>query len=342
MNMDAYPLADQGLLQVAPGMLCTEVSVGANVTHIALGRKRLIAGLGDGRLIQYSEDGLQLLAQHQGAITGVRLLKGGDIVCAGQDGHLRLITDNESRVLLKSDETWIDAMAVSVDGILVAAAIGKTVSVFSNGELIASFSDHPSTVSGLSFFTDGKKIAVSHYNGVSVWSLTDMTKPRRLHWAGSVVSVSVSPDQRYIASATQDREIHLWDLVTERDFRLGGYQRKVKSIGWSTDSATCISSGADVVVGWKMAADPGALPPVEIGYAYAYTVSLVSAIADPSRIVAGFSDGSIQIGECSGGTARIARPGGGAEITALDAPAGSSVIAFGTACGLLGSVDVPG
>lgn len=341
MNAQARPIGDQGVLQVAPGFHRSEKSVGANVTHIAIDDQRLIAGLGDGRLVALSDDECETLACHQGAPTGLQMLGDGSILSAGQDGRLLCVSEDETQVLLDSADGWIDAVAVSPDGAMLAAAIGKEVSVFVYGDLIASFNDHPSTVSGLAFFKDGNQLAVSHYNGVSLWSLKELVKPECLSWAGSVVSVSISPDQRYLACATQDREVHIWDVVSGRDFRLGGYQRKVKSIGWATDSSYCYSSGADVVVAWHMAGDPGALPPVEIGYAYAHTVSTVADVADQSRITAGFTDGSIQIGEVRGGTAKIARPKTGAEITAIDAPLNGTVIAFGTACGVLGNITVP-
>lgn len=340
MNMQAAPVVDQGVMQVAPGIQRKEEAVGANVTHILLNDERLIAGLGDGRLVSLSENGLETLGQHQGALTGLQLLKDGSILSAGQDGRLLSISENQTNILLETDEAWIDALTVSPDRVLVAAAIGKEVSVFRDGEMIASFTDHPSTVSGLAFFKDSNQLAVSHYNGVSLWSLSDLAKPECLNWAGSVVSVCISPDQRYIASATQDREVHIWDIGSGRDFRLGGYQRKVKSIGWATDSSYCYSSGADVVVAWQMTGKPGTLPPVEIGYAYAHTVSAVAEIAEQSRIAAGFTDGSIQIGEVRGGTAKIARPKSTAEITAIDAPLNSTIIAYGTACGMLGHINL--
>ncbi|MBX2836373.1 MAG: hypothetical protein KTR35_05935 [Gammaproteobacteria bacterium] len=340
MNIEAPPLVDQGVLQVAPGILRNEKPVGANVTQVFIRDEHIVAGLGDGRLVRIDSDGVRTLVRHQGAVTGAAKLSNGSVLSAGQDGKLLLVSEETTSVLLNSEQTWIDALAVSEDGTLVAAAVGKDVSVFSGTELIASFTDHPSTVSGLAFFKDKSQLAVSHYNGVSLWSLADMAKPERLHWAGSVVSVSISPDQRYIASATQDRELHIWDLRSVRDFRLGGYQRKVKSIGWSPDSLVCYTSGADVVVGWKMDDNPGSFPPIEIGYAYAHTVSIVPELSDQTRIVAGFSDGSIQVGEMRGGTAKIARPNSGAEITAIDAPIDSSVVAYGTACGLIGNIKL--
>ena len=340
MNIEALAIEDQGVMQVAPGILRTEEAVGANVTHVVQDDERLIAGLGDGRLVSQSADGLQTLARHKGAISGLQMLKCGSILSAGQDGKLLSTTAEQTNVLFNADDAWIDALAVSTDGTLAAVAVGKQASVYSDGELIASFSDHPSTVSGMAFFNDNKQLAVSHYNGVSLWSLADLAKPDRLTWAGSVVSVSISPDQRYIASATQDREVHVWDRSTGRDFRLGGYQRKVNSIGWATDSSYIYTSGADVVVAWTMSGNPGDIPPVEIGYAHAHTVSTVAQIANHSRIAAGFTDGSVQIGEVRGGTAQIARPKGGAGITAIDAPSNSPLITYGTACGLLGNIKL--
>lgn len=89
-----------------------------------------------------------------------------------------------------------------------------------------------------------------------------------------------------------------------------------------------------------MSGSQGEIPPIEIGYAHADTVSEVAKIADKSSIAIGFSDGSLQIGEVRGGTTKIARPSGGAAITTIGAPEDSSLIFYGTACGCLGKIEV--
>ncbi|WP_176473909.1 WD40 repeat domain-containing protein [Actibacterium ureilyticum] len=334
MTLLEHPQADGGFARTAPDIAAREWDAGANVTCLAAGRTRVHAGLGDGRVVALSPDGLRDIARHKGAVTGLCATRDAVLSC-GQDGRLLSTPPGAiPQILYQADAAWITALAHQ--GGRVAIATAKRVLVFEDGQMIARFDDHPSTVSGLAFFADGRRLAVSRYNGVSIWSVDALAPPLTLAWAGSVTAVSVSPDGRYVAGATQDREIHVWDLVTGRDFRLGGYQRKVKGIGWTADTSYLYTTGADVLVAWGLAGDPGAIPPLEIGYSFAQTVSAVSPLGTPERLASGYSNGCILLGEVRKGAARIARQPDGAAITALGTGLGDGPLAFGTAGGRLG------
>lgn len=331
---------DGGFARTAPGISLREWNVGANVTCLAVAQDRIHGGLGDGRVVALSAEGMQDLARHDGAVTGVCNAPGMVYSC-GQDGNVFAMRPGATpQAVFQADGAWITALAQQ--GKRVAIATDKRVMVFEEGEMIAAFEDHPSTVSGLAFFADGRRLAVSRYNGVTLWALDDLAKPVELTWAGSVTAVSISPDGRYVAGATQDREVHVWDLVTDRDFRLGGYQRKVKGIGWTEDTTYLYTTGADVLVAWGLAGDPGAIPPVEIGYSFSQTVSAVSPRGTTDGLASGYTNGCILIGEARKGAAKIARQPDGSVITALLANEAGTHLAFGTDAGLVGVLKAPG
>lgn len=328
MNTRMNP--DKGVRMVAPGITCRELSVGANVTVLAFEGGVAFAGLGDGRVVSVQGGKVETLSQHNGAVTGLSVDAALNVTSTGQDGHVLCMGAD----VVPSKKTWITALCQSNDKARIAIAAGDNVTVLQDGELIASLDDFPSTVSGIQFFGDGTRLAISHYGGLSLWSIETFAKPERLTWAGSMLSASISPDDRFVAGATQDREVHIWDLVTNRDFRLGGYNTKVKSMGWTVDIPHLCTSGADALVAWGLAGDPGAFPPKEIGYAFAEQVSAVCATAHSDRMPAGFTDGSILIGEAQKSTAKIARVANGAAITSL-VPAGDA-FCFGTRGGEVG------
>ena len=141
--------------------------------------------------------------------------------------------------------------------------------------------------------------------------------PLELYWKGSAISVSWSPDGRYIAAATQDRELHVWDLATGKDYRLGGFTAKVRQIGWSEDSSHLVSSGSDVIAAWPITGGPGAFPPREIGYVCAAQVTAVAAGGPCDRLAGGFSNGAVLIGDAKSGDALIARAGAEGEAGAI-------------------------
>lgn len=325
---------DQGVLRIAPGTECQEISVGANVTALAFGAGTVYAGLGDGRVVAIHTRALRDLARHQGAVTAL-CVDGGSVVSAGQDGRVLRLNEAEPIDITTPKPDWITHVSHSQDGKRVLVVAGKRVEVVEDGQVIARIDDFPSTVSGAQFYNAGKSVAISHYNGISLWEIERFAKPEVLAWAGSVTGVSVSPDGRYVAGTTQDREVHVWDFVTGKDFRLGGYQRKVKAVGWTTDKPYLYSTGADVLVAWSLAAEPGTIPPQEIGYAFSETVSAIIPHCDSRAMPAGFTSGSILLGKAEKATAKIIRAPSGAAITAL-APAADDSFCFGTADGKVG------
>ncbi len=52
----------------------------------------------------------------------------------------------------------------------------------------------PSTPGGLAFAPKGLRLAIAHYNGVTLWFPNAQTEPERLDWKGSHLGVTVSPD----------------------------------------------------------------------------------------------------------------------------------------------------
>lgn len=340
MNERFQPTLDKGTTVTAPGMRCTEVTVGANVTCVAEAGGVWAAGLGDGRVLRLDAAGPDEVGRHEGAVTGLAVTAAGDIVSAGQDGMVARRGPSGDAVLRAADGIWITAFALAPKGDRIAAAAGKVVTVHEGTGIVARFDDHPSTVTGLAFAPDGSQIAASRYQGVSLWSLADLAAPDTLSWAGSMTTVSWSPDGRYVAAATQERELHVWDLVTERSFRLGGYANKVRALGWTEDGSHLYTTGADVVVAWPMAGDPGTMLPREIGYGFESRITAIAPAARNDRMLAGYSNGQIIIGETEKATARIARAPDGSEITGLVADPAQRRAVFGTRGGTVGFVDL--
>ncbi len=145
-----------------------------------------------------------------------------------------------------------------------------------------------------------------------------------------------------MVSATQERELHVWDLVTLQDLRMGGYPHKIHGLGWLTDGPFLICTGADVITAWSFAdAGPAGKPPIEIGYVYNGLVTAVAANPVRALVAGGYSTGSLLLGGVVKGEALLARASQSDAITGLAwAPDGCRLIA-GTAAGTAIIVDVP-
>ena len=94
-------------------------------------------------------------------------------------------------------------LAVSRPAKARAVAVGKDVRLLDVGGTVrATALGHPSTVSGLAFNSKGKRLAVAHYGGVTLWWTATLGQtPKRLEWRGSHIGVSWSPDGTHLMTA---------------------------------------------------------------------------------------------------------------------------------------------
>jgi WD40 repeat protein len=356
MTLTETESIDIGARVVSPLMELTEHQLPANITAAAIipAAGPAAFALGDGTVRVYEigdADGKPAFSgagtvavRHTGAATALKSFLDG-LVSAGQDGKVfrHLPTLEAPLPVIDFAGRWINALAVHNKAGRIAAAADRSLIVADqDGQTQCAFSDFPSTISGLSFDPEGRRIAAAHVDGISILSVDKGEQDLRLDWKGSHIGVSWSPDGRYVVSATQERELHVWDLVTLQDLRMGGYPHKIHGLGWLTDGPFLICTGADVITAWSFAdAGPAGKPPIEIGYVYNGLVTAVAANPVRALIAGGYSTGSLLLGGVVKGEALLARASQSDAITGLAwAPDGCRLIA-GTAAGTAIIVDVP-
>jgi WD40 repeat protein len=350
---------DLGARLVSPMLKRSELRLVANVTAATMfgdgGRVAFALGDGSVRLRDVSGSGglagrpvfggtEVIAARHAGAATALERFQGG-FVSAGQDGRVVGYSDTAAgtRPLFDFGECWVDALAAhEPTGRIAAAADRRLVVIDRTGRLLLESSAFPSTIAGLSFAPEGHRIAAAHLDGVSIISIDRGERELQLAWKGSHIGVRWSPDGRYVVSATQERELHVWDLVTLGDLRLGGYPHKIHGLHWLTHGPFLVCTGADVITAWSFAdAGPAGKPPIEIGYVYNAIVTAVAANPVRTLVAGGYSNGSLLVGGIAKGEALIARCQQGDAISALSwSPDGGRLVA-GTAAGHAVVVDVP-
>ncbi|MEA3138527.1 MAG: hypothetical protein QOK23_696 [Gammaproteobacteria bacterium] len=257
------------------------------------------------------------------ASDGARLVMGGD------DGKLVALDKKGEVALLAADpkRRWIDNVALHPDG-AVAWSAGKTAFVRSGKAEEKSF-EVPSTVGGLAFAPKGLRLAIAHYNGVTLWFPNMAANAEVLEWAGSHLGVVFSPDNKFLVTAMHEPSLHGWRLADHRHMRMTGYPGRVRSMSWSAGGKGLATSGADTVIIWPFASkdgpmgkEPAMLAPLQA------RVSAVACHPKNDILAAGYSDGTILMVRLSDGAEILVRKNGGAQVSALAWNARGAMLAF--------------
>ena len=129
---------------------------------------------------------------HPGAGILTAASDGGRFVTGGDDGRVAVTgSDGSTKTLAEAKDAWIDSIALNAGGAF-AYATGKRVIARDDKGREKTF-EAPSTARGLAFAPKGYRLAISHYNGVSLWFPNLETKPEILEWKGSHIDVTWSP-----------------------------------------------------------------------------------------------------------------------------------------------------
>jgi len=268
---------------------------------------------------------------------------GARIVMGGDDGKLVALDAKGEVALLATDakRRWIDNVALHPDGALAWSA-GKTAFVRS-GRTEEKSLDVSSTVGGLAFAPKGLRLAVAHYNGVTLWFPNMAAKPEILDWAGSHLGVVFSPDNRFLVTSMHEPALHGWRLADNRHMRMTGYPGRVRSMSWSAGGKALATSGADAVIMWPFASKDGPMGKEPAMLAPAPLQARVSAVAcHPKQDIfaAGYSDGTILMVRLNDGAEILVRRNGTAPVAALAWNGKGTLLAFAAEDGDAGLLEL--
>ena len=263
------------------------------------------------------------------------------VLTAGDDGKVVAINASaESRTLVTDPKRrWIDRIAVGPDG-AIAWSVAKTAYV-QTAKGTEKTLELASSVGGLSFAPRGVRLAVAHYNGVTLWFPNAAAEPDRFEWKGSHLDVTLSPDGKFLVTAMQEPMLHGWRLADRKDMRMSGYAAKVRSFSWSHDGKWLATSGADQLVLWPFQGKDGPLGKTPKLFApYEHPVVVVACHPGQDVVAAGYADGMVLLVRIDDGAEILARNPGAAPVTALAWDSSGARLAFATEDGDAGIVDL--
>ncbi|WP_375414021.1 WD40 repeat domain-containing protein [uncultured Bradyrhizobium sp.] len=317
------------------------VAIGAAVIAVYfLGEKAVFVGAEESVALVTAAGEISRVAVHGGGIL-CAASDGGRIVMGGDDGKL-VGFDHQSGVTtlaIDGKRRWIDNVAVHPEG-AVAWSAGRTAVVQNPKGEQKSF-EVPSTVGGLAFAPKGMRLAIAHYNGVTLWFPNMAGSAQFLEWAGSHLGVVFSPDNKFLVTAMHEPALHGWRLADNRHMRMTGYPGRVRSLSWSAGGKSLATSGADTVIVWPFAGrdgpmgkEPTMLAPLQA------RVTAVACHPKQDILAAGYNDGTILMARMNDGAEILVRRNGSEPVAALAWNAAGTMLAFAAEDGDAGLLEL--
>jgi WD40 repeat protein len=290
-----------------PSGRVTSFSFGDYVVAAAANGRLFAVVLGDGSVRLIDGETLDAtpitVAAHQGA--GLCLaadIDKGAFLSGGEDGRLvRIGPTGTTEVLAELKGRWIEHITTHAGSGYRVYASGKDVYILGKKDKVARKVSHASAAGGIAINPKGRRLAVTHYNGVSLWWLAAQdSEPVRLEWKGSHLQVTWSPDGDYVMTAMQENALHGWRLSDGEHMRMSGYDSKVRSLAFTRRGNLLATGGSERVICWLFTGGgPMGKPPLEFGGAGGPPVTAVAANPVHDIIAAGFENGAFMLGQPS-------------------------------------------
>ena len=201
----------------------------------------------------------------------------------------------------------IFAVALTQDGQFAACGRGNRIDVYHvpSGRIVARLADaklagagltnaaHRDVVNSLAFNPDGTLLASASFREVKLWRRPrDVRQPLPV-LTNSTAVLAVSPDRRWLATATAEYVIALHDLLNAGHVvrALTGHSNTITSLKFSPDSTQLCSGSADQTLRLWKASDGSSVTSIDA----ASPVHAVTWLAEGRQIASGGADGAIRI-----------------------------------------------
>jgi WD40 repeat protein len=263
------------------------------------------------------------------------------VITGGDDGKVFVTGTNGDSKLVGADakHRWIDHVATGPDGAIGWSAGKSAYMIAAKGD--PKTVEVQSTVGGLAFAPKGMRLAVAHYNGVSMWFPNAQAAPEVLEWKGSHHHVAFSPNGQFMVTAMQEPALHGWRVVDAKHMRMSGYSARVRSFAWTAGGKWLATSGSEQLVLWPFQGKDGPMgKQPRMFAAFAVRVTTVACHPKQEVVAAGFADGTILLVRIEDGAEVLGKKPGEGAVSALAWDEVGTQLAWGTEAGEAGVIDL--
>ena len=233
---------------------------------------------------------------------------GTKILTTSTDGTVCLFDSDTVTLtgnIFVSEKNWPSGTSVSSDGLMGAVVAGSAITLLDlsdpTQQIIMTDTVNRS-FSSVEFSPARKYVAAASQGKIVLWD-TASFQSQVLNWKGSHIDIFWSPDEQFVCSTTHDRELHVWNLTSGQDFRLGGFRRKIRHVSWNHVGSSLAAVSEENVVIWSLNADGGFQnTPQELGAGSDCGHCAGFAWVDEHQMIISYEDGSILLGDCRTGS----------------------------------------
>ncbi|WP_159784422.1 WD40 repeat domain-containing protein [Sodalinema gerasimenkoae] len=261
---------------------------------------------------------------------------------------------------LEDCQDWISDLLITPDGeLLIAASFDKTIPVWhlKTGALIGALTDHESPVCSLTLSQDGSLLASGSWDKtVKLWDIQGLRQFRptaKKPWdgtlflgdtltdeteeAGSVRSLSMTPDGRFIVSSWFEAYLQVWQVrVSPKRRRMTTTlcdralvdQGRVEAVRFTPDGRGLVSAGADgSIVLWSFNGETGQFTRDRLLTEMSVPVNAIAFAAGGTRLVSGSRDHMVRVWDLASGELQGLFEGHRGSVTTLTVcPDGDTVV----------------
>lgn len=197
---------------------------------------------------------LRTLCCHTASVTKVLWGGEGYLYTASQDRTVKVWHARDGNLIsdLKGHAHWVNTLALSTDYVLQTGCFDHTRKHESFAGDQAKMKEYALQRYQKARDSQGEKlVSGSDDNTMIMWQPAKSTKPiqRMTGHQGLIIQVAFSPDAFYIASASFDKSVKLWEGKTGKfitSFR--GHVSSVYQVSWSADSRMLVSGSKDTTL----------------------------------------------------------------------------------------------
>jgi WD40 repeat protein len=235
---------------------------------------------------------------HEGGALAISIHPSGEqFATAGQDGRVMIfqIAEKNSDKIIDVGNAWVENVAWSPDGELLACSCSKQVGVYSStGDEIWRSNDHPSTVSTIAW-SKKLELATACYGQVSFYDSSAGKLKQKLEWQGSLVSMVLSSDGDIVACGSQDNSVHFWRRSTGKDSKMSGYPFKPSALAFDDSGTFLATGGSEGVTVWNFKGDgPEGTTPLSLEH-HSQPITCLSFANRGINLASGSRDGTIAL-----------------------------------------------